>query len=250
MPTMNDATQKTMLITGGGQRIGAALADHAARNGWNLVLHYHRSREEAETLAASLRANHAVHVTLKQADLCDGTLAHFWQGLPPVTALVHNAATFERDTLGSMQAATLQAQLQVNFTAPLLLTQGFMKQLPPGANGSVTILGDGVMGWSVSPEFFSYAISKQAWIGALDVLASACAPRVRVNLIALAPTLPNAHDTPEMFARLAERAPLKRVSDPAEVAAALSYLLQAESVTGQVVSLAAGAHLKTYRPSN
>ena len=243
-----DANQKTLLITGGGQRIGAALAEHAASLGWNLVLHYHRSRDEAEALAKTLKKKYAVHVTLKQADLRDGTaLADFFRDLPPVTALVHNAATFERDTLANMNAATLHTQLQVNFTAPLILTQGFMKQLPGDANGSVIILGDGVMGWSVSPEFFSYAISKQAWIGALDVLASACAPRARVNLIALAPTIPNANDTPEMFARLAERAPLQRTGEPDEVCTALAYLLSAHGVTGQVISLAGGAHLQAHR---
>lgn len=240
-----------MLITGGGQRVGAALAHHAAREGWNIVLHYHRSHAQAAAVAKTLHETFGVQTNLKQADLRDANaLANFWNDLPPVTALVHNAATFDRDTLGSMQPSTLQAQLQVNFTSPLLLTQGFMQQLPANANGSVTILGDGVMGWSISAEFFSYAISKQAWVGALDVLASACAPRARVNMIALAPTLPNSSDTPEMFARLAARAPLQRTGDVADVAAALSYLLTAQGVTGQIVSLAGGAHLQAFRPTD
>lgn len=238
-----------MLITGAGQRIGAILAECAARDGWNLVLHANRSHAAAETLAARLQREHSVSAQVHRADLCDSeAIADFWHGLPPVTALVHNAATFERDTLASMDAATLQMQLQVNFTAPLVLTQGFMKQLLANAHGSVTILGDGVLGWSISPEFFSYSVSKQAWVGVLDVLAAACAPRARVNMIALAPTLPNANDTPEMFARLAERAPLKRTGEPADVVAALQYLLGADGVTGQVLSLAGGAHLKGARP--
>lgn len=243
-----DANQKTLLITGAGRRIGAALATHAATLGWNLVLHYHRGADDAQALAQALKKNYRVEVALKQADLRDASaIQHFWKGLPPVTALVHNAAMFERDTLASMTTATLAAQLQVNFTAPLQLTQGFMKQLPPQAKGSITILGDGVMGWSVSPEFFTYAISKQAWVGTLDVLAAACAPRARVNLIALAPTLPNANDTPEMFARLAERAPLKRTGEVGEVCNALAYLLGADGVTGQILDLANGAHLQSHR---
>lgn len=239
----------TILITGAGQRIGAALAVHAAGLGWNIVLHYHRSGDAAQQLAAALQQQHGVQVTLKQADLSNpAAVEDFWRDLPPVTALVHNAATFERDTLATMSSATLQAQLQVNFTAPLMLTQGFMRQLPAEANGSVILLGDGVMGWSISPEFFSYAISKQAWVGALDLLASACAPRARVNLIALAPTLPNAHDTPELFARLAAQAPLKRTGKPDEVCAAFAYLLHAPGVTGQIISLANGAQLASHRP--
>ena len=188
-----DATPKTLLITGAGKRVGAALAEYFAARGWNLVLHCHRSGSETRALADRLQKNFSVSVTVTHADLSDtAAIMKFWQGLPEVTALIHNAAMFERDTLRSMQAETLQTQLQVNFTAPLLLTQGFLQQLPADAQGNVIVLGDGVMGWSISPEFFSYAVSKQAWIGVLDVLAAACAPRARINLIALAPTLPGA----------------------------------------------------------
>lgn len=245
---MSDATLKTILITGGAKRIGAAIAERCAADGWNIVLHHYRSVDEAEALAVTLKKKYNVEVTLVKADLRDASgLADFFKGVPPVTALVHNAAMFERDTLASMSSATLHAQLQTNFIAPLQITQGFMKQLPKDAKGSVIVLGDGVMGWSISPEFFTYAVSKQAWAGTLDVLAAACAPRARVNLLALAATLPNATDTPEMFARLAERAPLKRTGAPDEVCDAVQYLLDADGVTGQVISLAGGADLRSHR---
>ena len=240
--------KKTILITGAGQRIGAALAEHAARQHHHLVLHAHRSIAQARALAASLARAHGISAQAVAADLSDpAALEDFWHGLPPVTDLVHNAALFTRDTLASMDPALLQRQMQVNFLAPLQLTQGFMAQLPAEVTGSVTVLGDGVMGWSISPEFFSYAASKQAWAGTLDLLAAACAPRVRVNLLALAPTLPNDADTPELFDRLAARAPLQRNGTPAEVCAAWDYVLHAPGVTGQILSLAGGAQLQSHR---
>jgi NAD(P)-dependent dehydrogenase (short-subunit alcohol dehydrogenase family) len=238
-----------MLITGGAKRVGAAIAEHFAAQGWNLVLHYHQSAAAAQALAQRLQQAHSVQVQLVQADLSDSaTLAHFWQGLPACHAFVHSASTFERDTLATMQPAVLQQQLQVNFATPLVLAQGFMQQLPttPEA-GNIIILSDGVMGWSINPEFFSYAISKQAWLGALDVLATACAPRAKVNGVALAPTIPGAMDGANTFERLAEHAPLKRTSNPDEVCATVAYLLHAPGVTGQMISLAAGAHLHSYR---
>lgn len=239
---------QTALITGGGNRIGAAIAHHLAARGWHLVLHYHQSGEAAETLATALRRSHGVRVATRRADLA-GPVEDFWRGLPPCDALVLNAALFERDRLATMDEACLARQMQVNFLAPVGLIRGFMAQLPDNAPGSVTILGDGIMGWSISPEFFSYALSKQAWIGALDVIAAACAPRARVNMLALAPTLPGAQDDAAMFMRLAARAPLQRTGTPQEVCAAVEYLLQAPGVTGQVLSLAGGAGLLSARPS-
>lgn len=238
--------QKTLLITGGAQRIGAHLAHHLAAQGWNLVVHYHHSAEAALALKATLETQHGIAVTLKEADLA-GDLTHFWRDLPRCDAIIHNAAMFERDTLATLQNATLQQQMQVNYLAPLQLSQGFMQQLGT-AQGHILLLGDGVMGWSISPEFFSYAASKLALQSSVDLLAASCAPRARVNMVALAPTLPGPTDTPELFARHAQRAPLKRTGTPEEVAAAIDYLMAAPGVTGQVISLANGAGLCSARP--
>lgn len=235
-----------MLITGAGKRIGRHLAGHFAARGWNLVLHYHRAADEARALAEQLRADHGVDVALLQADLAV-PFAEFWHGVPPCEAILHNAATFERDTLPTMESTQLQQQVQVNFLTPLQLTQGFMQQLPGGAHGQVILFGDGALGWSISPEFFSYAASKQALHGCVDLLAAACAPRVRVNMVALGPTLPAAHEDPAMYARLAQQMPLKRTSSQEEVCDAIDFLLKADGVTGQVINLAGGAHLATAR---
>lgn len=240
------ASQKnTILITGAARRIGAALAEHFAARGHDLVLHYHRSAAEAEALAERLRAQ--VTVTLVQADLADSAaLTRFWNGLPPVTHLIHNASMFERDTLATMPAEQLRLQLAVNLEAPLLLSQGFMAQLP--GPGSITVLGDGCLGWSIGAPFFSYAVSKHAWASVIELLAAAVAPQARANLVSLAPTLPGVQDNDTIYARLAERAPLKRNGTPEEICAAVEYLLGAPGVTGQNLSLANGFGLAIARP--
>ena len=167
-------------------------------------------------------------------------LLDFWQGLPPVTTIIHNASRYTRDKLDSFSVADLRAHMAVNFEAPLLLTQGFMAQLPAAASGNVVVLGDDALGWSISPEFFSYAVSKHAWTSTIELLAAAVAPRARANLIALAPTLPNTTDPDGMFARLAAQAALKRTGDVADVLAAVDYLLGAVGTTGQVLHLGNG----------
>lgn len=238
----------TTLITGAAIRIGAEIARHLAAHGHNLVLHYHHSRTEAETLAAELRAAHHTQVTLVQADLetyADG--AEFWKNLPPVTNIIHNAARFMRDDITTFTANNLRAHLATNVEAPLLLTQRYLAQLPEKVEGSIIVLGDGSKRWSISPHFFTYAVSKLAWESMIDLLAAAAAPRARANLLALAPTLPGVNDSEESYTRLASYAPLARNSSFTEICTAIDFLLASPGVTGQTISLAGGFNLTTHR---
>jgi len=239
----------TTLITGAGIRIGAAIAEHLAGQGHDLVLHFQHSKAEAEALAAR-RITHGAKVTLVHADLTDAAaLAEFWQGLPLVTHVIHNASVYQRDRISDFTSADLRRHLAVNFEAPLLLTQGFLAQLPKEYSGNVIVLGDGTKGWSISPEFFTYAASKYIWESMIDLLAAACAPRVRANLIALAPTLKGDGEDPLMFERLASRSVLQRNGTLADLLTAIDFLLAGASVTGQTVSLAGGFALATKRPN-
>lgn len=239
----------TALITGGAKRVGAHIAAHLAATGYDLVLHYHRSRTEAETLAAQLQTAHGIIVTLHATDLEQtGALDHFWDGLPACDLLVVNAAIIERDTLADFSAARLQRQLAINLEAPLLLAQGFMAQLPPERSGNIIVLGDGTMGWSIAPQFFTYSISKHAWVAAINLLAAAIAPRARANLLTLPPLLPNVGEDDALFERLARRAPLQRTGSPDEVCSAIDFLLASPGVTGQAISLANGMGMSSSRP--
>lgn len=243
-------THPTTLITGAARRIGAAIARHLAAQGHTLVLHYHRSKAEAEALATELRAlSTKPTITLVAADLQKpDTLTDFWNGLPPVTTIIHNASRYTRDTLESFDSADLRAHMAVNFVSPLILSQGFMHQLPKDAQGNIIVLGDDAFGWSTSPEFFTYSISKHSWRAAIDVLAAACAPRVRANVVALAPTLKGETDDDALFARLAKRAPLARTGEVSEVLAAIDFLLVSPGITGQTIGLGNGMALATARP--
>lgn len=237
----------TTLITGAAKRIGAAMARHLAAQGHDLVLHYHTSQKEAEALAAELKAMGCA-VTLVRADLADpSSLKDFWRGLPPVTNIVHNASRYVRDTLETMNAENLRAHMAVNFESPLVLSQGFMAQLPEDAKGNIIVIGDDAIGWSVAPQFMSYAASKHAWRANIGLLAAAVAPRARANVIALGPTLEGATDADGLFARLAERAPLKRTGEVSEVLKALDYVFTACGYTGQVLGLGNGMAIGTTR---
>lgn len=240
-------TKPTTLITGAAKRIGAAIARHLAAQGHNLVLHYNHSHDEVEKLAAELR-DMDVTVTLVRADLEHlPTREAFWKHLPPCTTIVHNASRYARDKIEDFTPADLRAHLAVNLEAPILLTQGFLAQLPAKASGNVILLGDDALGWSNSPEFFTYAISKHSWSAIIDLLASACAPNVRMNMIALAPTLPGEIDDAELFTRLAKKAPLGRTGEVNEVLSAIDFVLASPGLTGQRIGLGNGMALTTSR---
>jgi NAD(P)-dependent dehydrogenase (short-subunit alcohol dehydrogenase family) len=233
------------MVTGAAKRIGRAICEHLVARGYDIVLHYHQSCAEAQSVATALRAQGA-EVQLVQKNLAALHLLHeLWNDLPPCDMLIHNASLFARDTAADCDSHALEAHMQVNMLAPVLLSQQFARQLPAGKHGQVIFLSDSVLGWSISPQFFSYAASKLALNSATDLLAAALAPHIRVNTIALGPTLENTHDKEGLFAKLAQAAPLKRTSVPADVLAALDYLRHAEGVTGQILSLSGGMHLAT-----
>lgn len=237
------------LITGASKRVGRALALHLAREGHDLVLHYHRSQSEAEKLAGEIQAL-GQDATLVKADLENPEqAAQLLSNLPgkPVTLLIHNAASFERDTLETMTTGRLEAQFHTNLLSPIIITQAFAKQLPANQSGLVIALADGMLGWSASHHFFSYTASKLAWAPLTDLLASALAPNIRMNTIALGATIPGVMDSATTFDRLAAISPLERTSSPDEVIRTVDYLLASPSVTGQVIYLSAGLHLTTHR---
>ena len=249
MNTDANKTKPLALITGGAKRIGAFLAEKLAAEGYDIVLHYHRSAADAQTLAERLRG-YGAQVTLRAGALDDAaSIPAIWQGLPPVSLLINNASSYTRDTIATMQPAELQAHVQVNMLAPILMAQAFAAQLPAGQQGNIILLSDSAYGWSISPHFFSYSISKIGLTGATDLLASALAPHIRVNTLALGPTLSGEMDSEEMFARIASRSPLMRSNDPEQVWQALSMLLTTPSLTGQVLELSSGLALRTHRPA-
>jgi NAD(P)-dependent dehydrogenase (short-subunit alcohol dehydrogenase family) len=139
-----------------------------------------------------------------------------------------------------MDRATWDAHMETNLRAPLVLAQAFARQAPDGA--SIVNLVDQRV-WKPTPQFFSYSISKAALWFATRTLAQALAPRVRVNAVGPGPTLPSVHQSPEAFEAEASNVLLQRRATPDEIARAVLYLVDARSVTGQMIAVDGGQHL-------
>jgi NAD(P)-dependent dehydrogenase (short-subunit alcohol dehydrogenase family) len=164
-----------------------------------------------------------------------------------VTLLVNNASKFDDDRIATLSSSVLDATLAVNLQAPVLLTQAFASALPAARPGLIVNIIDQRV-WRLTPRFFSYTISKAALWTATQTLAQALAPRIRVNAIAPGPTLANIYQAPADFAAEAKALPLGRPVDPEEIGQALRYLIDAPSVTGQMIAVDGGQHLAWRTP--
>ncbi len=235
---------RAALITGGGRRIGAAIALALSRAGYAVVLHANRSRGDAEALAAKIEKSGGKAVVIL-ADLADakavGGLIPAAAAFAPLTLLVNNASVFEEDEIGTLDRADFEATMAINLTAPLFLAQAFAAQAKTGSDASiVNIVDQRVL--RPTPKFFSYTMSKSALHAATVTLAQALAP-LRVNAVAPGPVLPSPRQTEAQFTEQAAAVPLGRGPSPEDIAAAVVYLAAATSVTGVTLPVDGGQHL-------
>ncbi|OYU49600.1 MAG: short chain dehydrogenase [Rhizobiales bacterium PAR1] len=235
--------RRVVLVTGGAKRIGAAICRELSGAGYAVVIHCNRSKAEAETLALELGQRAAI----VQGDLADLTAlpALYAAACQPFGApdiLVNNASLFLDDAHDTVEAARFSANLATNLQAPVLLSRAFAEALPKDETGAIlNIIDQRVL--RPNPQFLSYSLAKSALFTATKMLAQAMAPRIRVNAVGPGPTLPNEHDGTAGFLKEAEGTLLARPVKPEEIARAVRFLAEAESVTGQMLAVDSGQHL-------
>ena len=234
------------LVTGGSRRIGRALVRAAALAGYDVAIHCRHVDDDAQATAAEVRSlgrKASIHTCdLRREAETAPLVGEVESELGLVTLLVNCASVFEADSFAEMNRASWDAHLETNLRAPLVLAQAFARRIPADREGLiVNILDQRVL--NPAPDFFSYSLSKSALWDATRMLAQALAPRIRVNGIGPGPVLQSIHQTQAEFAAEAAAALLGHPVDPAEIGQALAYLIDARSVTGQMIAVDAGQHL-------
>ncbi len=240
------------LVTGAGARLGRAMAEALGADGWAVAVHYRGSKAGAEEAAATIRKTGG-RAELLACDLSDeaaraGLVAEAARKLGrPVTLLVNSASTFADDTATDHSRADWDHHFEPNLRAPIHLAQQLARALPAREKGLVVNLIDQRV-WKLTPQFFTYTLSKAALWQATQTLAQALAPNIRVNAIGPGPTLQSIHQSAEDFAAETAATLTREGSSPEEIVRALRYFISATSVTGQMIASDGGQHLMWQTP--
>jgi NAD(P)-dependent dehydrogenase (short-subunit alcohol dehydrogenase family) len=158
---------------------------------------------------------------------------------------VNNAAMFGQDDWQTMTLETLEAHFRLNLFAPLFLSQALVQIAGPKARPAiVNILDQRIV--NPHPDQMSYTLSKQALAASIRSMAASFAGRARYNGVAPGLVIATDDYTAEQETRLAQMMPLGALPSPSAVAEAVVYLAQAQDVTGQVIFVDGGAHLKSF----
>ena len=235
---------KRILITGGARRIGKMLALGVARAGGIVVIHHGHSTIEGQILLEEIR-EYGQEAYLIQADLNDKeqTAEIITRACEngPLYALVNNAAIFEQCTWDNTDRTVWQRHLDINLTAPFLLSQAFARQIPPGETGKIV----NILDWRATrpgADHLPYTISKVGLAGLTRSLAVALAPNIHVNGIALGAALPPSDGSD--ISRVIDNVPAQRWAQLDEIINTLLFLLDGPAyITGEIIHLDGGRHL-------
>lgn len=235
------------LVTGAASRLGAAMAAALAAQGWAVVIHHRGSREDALALAKSI-TDAGGSAALLKADLAirgqrSTVIAKAAAHFGPLTLLVNNASSFEPDSITDLDEELWDRHLAVHLEAPAFLARDFAAQLPTNVRGNiVNIIDERIL--HLTPNYFSYTLSKASLWTMTQTMAQSLAPRIRVNAIGPGPTLQEKGQSKAAFDKSQTNAPLGYAANARDVCDALLYLLGAKSVTGTMVPVDGGKHIE------
>lgn len=238
---------KRILITGGGVRIGKAIATALSRAGAEVILHYRTSSDAAENHAETLRvAGGRADTVCGDLSTEAGSLSVMEQALRhgPLDGLVNNAAVFNRTPLAQSDRAAFLREFGPNLFGPLELLRAFAAQphLQSHPGSAVNLLDRRIAAHDAGAV--PYHLSKIALAEATRLAALEFAPRIRVNGVAPGAILPPPEiDDSNYLVQHGGNAPLSHRCTPEDIASAVLFFFTQPAVTGQILFIDAGQHL-------
>ncbi len=238
----------TVLVTGAARRIGRAVALAVAARGASVVVHYFRSQDAAVTLVGELQAlgvrAYALEADLAVPEETEDLVARARQRAGRLDAIVNNASIFRPEALDSAALDHLVRDVTVNAWAPFVLTRALARQSVGGK--VVNLLDARLAGLDVAHA--GYFLSKHLLAVITRLTAVAFAPDLLVNAVAPGLILPPPGEDEAYLARLAQRLPLERHGRPEDIARTVVFLLESDFITGQVIFVDGGQHLREAAP--
>jgi len=235
---------RTVLITGSARRVGRAMALAVAKAGGDVIIHHNTSPKQAQQTRKEITAL-GQKAWVLQSDFTDPdqTVALIAKAfdIHNIDALVNSASIFTDHTWKSTTLEDWETHLQINLTAPFLLSQAYARRMGKNRQGRIV----NILDWRAlrpGADHFPYTVSKSGLLGLTKSLAAALAPQVLVNGIAFGAILPpsDGGDVEEII----QPVPLNRWAEMEEVGETLLFLLGGPAyITGEVIHLDGGRHL-------
>lgn len=245
--------KKYALVTGGGKRIGSSVCKTLAKNGWHVIIHFNSSKKEAEKTYKEIRKYNG-KADLHKADLSKYTqvnkiIPQINKNFGNLSLLINNASIFNKDTIKTVTSEIWDNHLEINLKAPFFLSKTFSEQLPKGKKGVIiNFLDQSVL--SSRPNFLSYSVSKNSLWYLTRSLAQALSPNIRVCAIGPGPTLKGKRQSKKDFENQKKSTLLKKGPNLEEINNAIEFILNNDSITGQMLVLDGGEHLKWRKDTN
>ena len=236
-----DIRGKTALVTGAAKRVGREIALHLAGKGANIVLHYHRSKAEAEKTASEIRAL-GPECRLVSADLSNAAavekMAAEAASRPP-HILVNSASVFYKTPLCDAKASDWDTLMDTNLRAPFLLSKTIGCAMAKGAGGKIINIADW-SGFRPYKDYAPYCVSKGGLLTLTKALVRDLSPKVQVNSVAPGPILPPLDMSEEEKERVAKKTLLGRWGSPLDIAYATAFLIENDFINGTVLCVDGG----------
>jgi pteridine reductase len=243
---MTDLAGRVALVTGAGRRVGRALAIALGARGMHVIVHYHASSAGAEeTVRLITRAGGSgepMQADLGRAADAERLVDQAVAARGSLDVLVNSAAVMLRTPLGETTAEQWDAMFALNVRAPYFLSQRAAPALR-AARGSIINIAD-LAALETWPAYVPHGLTKASVVQMTRALARVLAPEVRVNAIAPGVVLLPEGWSEEDAERLRSTTPLRRIGSPEDVAGAMLYLLDAGFVTGEVLTVDGGRHVR------
>ena len=239
---------KTILITGAAKRIGREMAKAFFDRGWDIVIHFNNSIEDARSLADQMNAQRNNSALIIQANLDHAKdiekladLALSKNGR--IDALINNASTFYPTPIGTFTEDNWEALMGSNLKAPLFLIQAFCEELKKNSGFIINVTDINVDKALINHSI--YLAAKSGLQTLTRALAKELAPDIRVNAIAPGAILepPNVEWTIEQKNKIINSVPMARMGTEKDIVDAAIYLSEAEYVTGQILNIDGGKSL-------
>lgn len=240
-------THRVALVTGGARRVGAEIVRSFAVRGYDVLLHHGNSPDAASALAAELRSTHGVRIEIVQEDLADvhapqRVVDAAMRAFGALDVVVSSASVMMMHPFDAVTPDEWEQTSAINLRAPFFLMQSAARVMRDG--GVIVQLSDHLAFETVFPHLIPHQVTKAALTQLVRTTASAFAPRLRVNAVAPGLVLPPDNLSDETIERFLRDVPLGRSGTPRDVAQAIHFLVDAPYVTGIVLPVDGGRHLR------